>query len=437
MIKPKEPRILLALARAYVGVDQVEKAWTCVTEAQQAGQGVMTDPQLSSDLANYYRQRNQYKRAAELLRPLAEQNLPRKKAELSDLLALWGDEAFRKGNNEEAYKCWEEIRDLKDGQRFSEADSRLASIYLKVANERLAKGEEEIALEFYNKLNNLAPSAQTFERTSDIYARQGKLDLAIDQLRRALKASSGSIELNKKLASLLSRRGRELLDKGDSDTGYAYLQQAQGFDNKIHVPTLAIRNMSLTIDPISGSIKVAGLVWNPTGNQINYLALRADLFDTKESKVIWRKEQHVVDEFMPPMGGHETKPFEVTGPCSTADGTLEVKVYLDNTYYSSYPVRTGTARAPELPTRTLDPSTSTSATTPTAPVSSPPAKTVEQAPQPVTPPVAPPVTAPVTPPTTHLAQPLPPTTTTPPVQPADTAPPPGSSPEEKTLQDLD
>jgi len=46
-------------------------------------------PQLTSDLAKYYEQRNQYSRAAELLRPLAGQNIPHKKAELADLDALW------------------------------------------------------------------------------------------------------------------------------------------------------------------------------------------------------------------------------------------------------------------------------------------------------------------------------------------------------------
>ncbi len=407
MIKPKDSRILLTLARAYVGVDQVEKAWICITEAQQQGMGVMTDPQLSSDLANYYRQRNQYGRAADLLRPLAEQNLPKKKAELSDLLALWGDESFRKGKNDVAVKCWEEVRELKDGQRYSEADSRLASIYLKIANEKLAKGEEDGALDYFNKLNNLAPSPQTYERTSDIYARQGKLDLAIDQLRRALKSGSGSIELNKKLAGLLAKRGRELLDKGDSDTGYAYLQQAQGYDNKIRVPTLALRNISVNYDSNSGGIRASGQVWNPTGNQISYLALRTDLFDTKTSQVVWRRDQHLVDEFMPPMGGHETKSFEVTGPCPRADGTVEVKVYIDNTYYGSYPVK-GEGLAGRTP--------------PETPREAPPvSRPVE-----TTPPVAPPIQQPVAPPVQQPAARQP-----------DVPAQPAVSPEERTLQDLD
>lgn len=403
MIKPQDPRILLTLARAYVGVHEVNRAWDCITAAQQQGSGVVTDTQLSSDLANYYRQRNQYDRAAELLRPLSDANVPKKKAELSDLLALWGDDAFRNGKNDVAVKCWEEIRELKDGQRFSEAESRLASIYAKIANEKLAKGEDEVALDYFNKLNVLAPSQQTFERTSDLYNRQGKLDLAIDQLRRAQKIGSGSIELNKKLAGLLAKRGRELLDKGDSDTGYAYLQQAQGLDTKIRVPSVALRSMSLRIDPLSGEVHAAGQVWNPTGNTINYLALRAELVDTKTSRVVWRRDQHLVDEFMPPMNGHETKPFEVSGECPAVDGSMEIKIYLDNNYYGSYPIKTeGASRPAQLPAYTLP------GRQPTEP-----------------PPVAPPpVTAPETPPAAPQRQ------QDPPQQPV-------VSPEERTLQDLD
>lgn len=402
MIKPTDPRILLTLARAYVGVHEVNKAWDCITAAQQQGAGVVTDTQLSSDLANYYRQRNQYERAAELLRPLSTANVPKKKAELSDLLALWGDEAFRNGQNDVAVKCWEEIRELKDGQRYSEAESRLASIYAKIANEKLAKGDDDVALDYFNKLNILAPSQQTFERTSDLYTRQGKLDLAIDQLRRAQKVGSGSIELNKKLAGLLAKRGRELLDKGDSDTGYAYLQQAQGLDTKIRVPSVALRSMSLRFDPLSGEVHASGQVWNPTGNSINYLALRAELVDTKTSRVLWRRDQHLVDEFMLPMNGHETKPFEVSGECPATDGSLEIKIYLDNNYYGSYPVKTDGAR-----------------TTPSAPPTAPPVRNVDP------PPVAPPPSAQQEPPPAV------------PQRQPDPTQQPTVSPEERTLQDLD
>lgn len=416
-IKPTDPRILLTLARAYVGVHEVNKAWDCITAAQQQGAGIVTDTQLSSDLANYYRQRNQYEKAAELLRPLSAANVPKKRAELSDLLALWGDEAFRNGQNDVAVKCWEEIRELKDGQRYSEADSRLASIYAKIANEKLAKGDDDVALEYFNKLNVLAPSQQTFERTSDLYARQGKLDLAIDQLRRAQKIGSGSIELNRKLAGLLAKRGRELLDKGDSDTGYAYLQQAQGFDTKIRVPSVALRSMSLRIDPLSGEVHASGNVWNPTGNAINYLALRAELVDTKSSRVIWRKDQHIVDEFMPPMNGHETKPFEVSGECPVLDGSLELKVYLDNTYYGSYPVKAEGGR------RTA--SGTTAGSEPQGvPVEAPPVSRVNQ-----TPPVAP-TSNPVQTQVPQQQPPVPQRQIEPPTQPS-------VSPEERTMQDLD
>ena len=408
-LKSQDPRILLTLARAYVGVHEVNRAWDCIKQAQGLGSGVMTDTQLSSDLANYYRQRNEYDRAAELLRPLSSQGVPKKKSELSDLLALWGDESFRNGKNDIAAKCWEEIRNLKDGQRFSEAESRLASIYAKIANEMLAKGDDAAALDYYNRLNVLAPSQQTFERTSDLYQQQGKLDLAIDQLRRAQKIGSGSIELNRKLAALLAKRGRELLDQGDADTGYAYLQQAQGLDAKIRVPSVALRGMNVRYDPLSGDIHASGQVWNPTPNSINYLALRAELFDTRTAQVVWRREQHLVDEFMPPMNSQETKPFDIAGACPRADGSVELKLYLDNAFYGTYPIRASAAIRNSAE----------------APPAAPPWRAGQ------TPPVAPNpgVAVPQTPAVPPVTQP--------PVQ-ADPPPPqPSVSPEEKTLQDLD
>ncbi|HEY9712912.1 MAG TPA: hypothetical protein V6C72_05555, partial [Chroococcales cyanobacterium] len=226
-LRPKDPKVFLGLARAYVGVDQVEKAWDCISQAQQLGSGVVAEPSLASDLANYYRQRGKYERAIELLRPLAKADIAGKKAELADLDALWGDESLRAGNLDQSLRCWEEVRDLREGSRYGEADARLSTIYQRLANTMASEKKDDQALAYLNKLNNIAQNARNYEMAAELYERQGQLDLAIDQMRKAISMSTKNQLMDKKLSKLLARRGKELLDQGNSDTGYAYLQQAK------------------------------------------------------------------------------------------------------------------------------------------------------------------------------------------------------------------
>lgn len=403
-IKPNDPKILLSLARAYVGTDQVERAWSVISQAQQSGSGLMSDPQLTSDLAKYYVQRNQYSRAAELLRPLAQQNLPRKKTELADLNALWGDECFNKGDTQQALKCWEEIKSLGEGSRINEVDTRLATIYQKMANEYLAKDDVENALRCLNNLNNIAANPQSCEKVAELYAKQGKLDLAIDQMRRAIKLGSGSHDLNRKLAAYLSKRGKELLDKGDAETGYAYLQQAQGYDTSLKVPTVALRAISINVDSLSGSVHVSGEAWNPGTNAVAYLSVRTELYDSKASQTVWSKEQHVVDEFVAPLQGHESKQFSFSGPVAAGQPGLEVRVYLDGRLYKSY----------QLDDSNLPRGERTEQRDPTQPISTPASQSAQ--PQP---PVQPQPVSPVPPMTSPIPGPG------------------GLTPEERTLRDLD
>jgi tetratricopeptide (TPR) repeat protein len=340
--KPDDSKVLLALARAYVGVDQVEKAWQCITEAQQLGAGLVAEPELASGLANYYRQRNQYQRAVELLRPLAAADLPNKKAELSDLAALWGDEAFRGGDYKTSLRCWEEVKELGTGSRVDEADSRLATVYAKMAGQSATKGDIDAAIAFYGKLNTLSPSASSLEQTALLYERQGKYELAIDQMRKATKLSDGSSDFNRKLASLMAKRGKEMLDEGDSDGGYGYLQQAQSLDPRIKAPNVTVRNMKVDVDNSTGVLRVSGEVWNPGPEPLNFLNVRGDLYDIKGTKVVWSKDQRLIDEFVPPLNARDTKPFEfVVGVPVRDDGTSEFRVYLDGTLYKSYTVGKG------------------------------------------------------------------------------------------------
>ncbi len=291
-LRPKDPKVYLALARAYVGVDQVDKAWACVSQAQQLGAGVAEEPDLASDLSKYYRQKGEYEKAINLLRPLAKaetegkQNLRGKKAELADLDAMWGDDALRDGKLELALRCWEEVRDLNDGSRASEAQSRLATIYQKLANTLASDTDSKNdadALKYLSKLNNIAENPKNLEMAADLYERSDQLELAIDQLRKADKMGHNPV-LQRKLSALLTRRGKEPLDKGESYSGYAYLQQAKSISPSMALPAVALEEVVVAFDQPTASPKITARGWNPTDKSVNALTVKVELFDTTTSR---------------------------------------------------------------------------------------------------------------------------------------------------------
>lgn len=422
-LRTKDPKVYLSLARAYVGVDQVEKAWDCIKQAQQLGAGVASEPALASDLANYYRQRSKYDRAVELLRPLAQAGIPGKKAELADLDALWGDEALRSGKVEHALKCWEEVRGLREGSRYSEAEARLATIYQKLANAAANNKDDTKALAYLSKLNNIAQNARNYEMASDIYDRTGELELAIDQLRKAIHLSTKNSLLDKKLGSLLSRRGKELLDAGNTDAGYGYLQQAKDLNGDSKVPEVTLRNLFAGFDA-SHMPKISGEVWNPTERAINSLNLKVELYDNISDKSLWTKEQKMVDEFVPPLGAKDTRAFEfVSTAPAKANGTVEFRVYIDGNLYKSYPIGKkgkvlATAKGDKMDSALVDEKTTITPTSPLRPIMPKALKAVQS--------------TLANPPKIQTIAPTP-TVVTPP----DTMPPKGPSAEEKTMKDLE
>lgn len=334
-LKPDDPKALLSLARAYVGVDQIDKAWDCITKAQQLGEGVVAEPELASDLANYYRQHGQNEKAVELLRPLAASNVPGKKAELSDLDAAWGDQALQDGNLQQATRCWEEVKEMGEGTRLNEADSRLATIYGKAAEDLLRKGEDDEALKYYSKLNVMAPSAMSYERTAEIYQKEGKLELAIDQMRKAVQLAPDPAALNQKLATLMSCRGKELLNSGDSSSGYAYLQQAQGIDAHVAAPPSTIRNVHVSLE--EGMAHLTAEVWNPGPSPVNSLDIKAELYDTASGRSLWSKDYRIIDDFVPPLGAKDSRPLDVLAAAPVTDpGTCELRMYVNGSFYSAY-----------------------------------------------------------------------------------------------------
>ena len=335
-LRPKDPKILLELARAYVGIDQVDKAWDCVSKAQNLGSGVIAEPTLASDLANYYRRRGKYQKAVELLQPLAKAGVVGKKAELADLDAAWGDELLSEGKVDASLRCWEEVRDMREGSRFPEAEARLSTIYQKLANNLSSKKDDEAALAYLTKLNNIAQSPRNYEMAGDIYEREGKLDLAIEQLRKASNLAGKDSNITQKLGSLLSRRGKELLDDGNADAGYGYLQQAKDLSPENALPKATLRSVAISYDP-SHAPRITGEMWNPSNAAISSLTLKVELWDNNESKSLWQKEQRIVDAFTPPLNGHEARNFDVSTPMSVkSDGQTELRTYIDGELYKAY-----------------------------------------------------------------------------------------------------
>ena len=221
---------------------------------------------------------------------------------------MWGDESVRSGQLEVALRCWEEVQDLKEGTRFSEAESRLSTIYQRLANSYAAKHQDEQALTYLGKLNNIAQNPRNFAMAADLYERDGKLDLAIDQLRKAISFSHGNLDMNHRLALLLNRRGKELLDQGDTDAGYGYLQQAKSLDPANSLPPVTLRNVNITFN--DGKPSIQGQVWNPGDQSVNALTIRVDLCETSTSQVLWTKELKVVDEFVAPLNSHDSRSFQ-------------------------------------------------------------------------------------------------------------------------------
>jgi tetratricopeptide (TPR) repeat protein len=336
-LRPNDAKAFLLLARAYVGVDQVDKAWQCISHAQQLGKGPVAEPSLASDLANYYRQRGHYDKAIELLRPLAKANVPGKRAELADLDALWGDQALRDGQTEVALRCWEEVRELRDGSRFGETESRLSTIYQKLASASAANNDDSKALDYLDKLNYIAQNPKNYQLAASIYERDGKLDLAIEQIRKAVNLDPHNQALGQELSSLLSRRGKEMIESGNSEGGYAYLQQAKSLSPASVLPEVTLRSLNVGFDSLSKLPKLTGEVWNPTDKTVNSISIRAELWDNLNEKMLWSKDNRIVDEFVPPLTAKQSRSFEFLAQQPVkSNGESEFRVYLDGVLYKTY-----------------------------------------------------------------------------------------------------
>lgn len=333
---PNSPQAHLLIARAYVGIDKIDDAWKEVDKAQKLGKGVATEPELASELANYYRLKKQYDKSIDLIKPLADKNLPGKRAELSDLNALQGDEALNNGNLEKALKSWELVQEMKAGVRYGEAQARLATIYEKLAKKLAAEKKDDEALSYLAKLTAISKNPKYYETAADIYERKKSLDSAIGQLREALELSN-SQRLQRKLASLLARRGKEMLDNGQQNQGYAYLQQARSIDPSSALPEVTLKKIKVTVDKGTKMPMITGEVWNPNRRSVGNLTLKVELYDSKKLVNIYEKETRLVDEFTRPLKARQSKNFSfISDTYAPMNGNYEFKVFINGSLYKAY-----------------------------------------------------------------------------------------------------
>lgn len=340
-LRPNDPNVYLALARAYIGVDQVKEAWDCITRAQQLGAGVIADPALATELANYYKQHGQLDKAIDLLRPLASAGIKGKKADLADLDAMHGDDCIEQGKLDEAKRLWEEVEQLNEGVRATEAKSRLATIYLKLVDIAYSKGEDTKALDYLNKVNTLEENPRNYILAADICEHSGQLNEAINQLQKALNLNIDDQAIKNKLAQLYLERGKEIIQSGNTSDGYAYFQKANSIDPAIGYPNVAIKD--LKVNSSSNRVSVSGDFWNPNDKSINNLVIRAQLYDSARGIAIWQKDQRIIDDFVAPLQSQQTKRFNFIAPLQAhGQENLAFRLYVDDILYGTYPLKPGT-----------------------------------------------------------------------------------------------
>ncbi|HNB23247.1 MAG TPA: hypothetical protein PKZ32_12530, partial [Candidatus Melainabacteria bacterium] len=101
------------------------------------------------------------------------------------------------------------------------------------------------------------------------------------------------------------------------------------------LPSVTLRGVNVGLE--GGLPKLSGEIWNPGDEPVNSLNVKVELVDTVSKRVLWTRDQKVVDEFVQPLQGHDSKSIDfVAGTSVRMNGTNEFKVYLDGKLYKSY-----------------------------------------------------------------------------------------------------
>jgi tetratricopeptide (TPR) repeat protein len=234
------------------------------------------------------------------------------------------------------------VKQLNAGSRATEAQARLLTIYQKLAVKLASSGkstDSEQALDYLNKVNALTQNPQNFEMASDLCAKSGKLDQAIDNLKKAIQLGDRSPSINRKLAALLDRRGKELAAQGKSESAKSYFDQAKDLNPKSAPLVVALSNLSVQIDN-SQVPTISGDVMNPSDHPVSAPNVKIDLFDKTNGKVLWTKDR-VVPE-LAQLNAQESKPFVATAGAPLRSGaTIEFRVYFDGTLNKELPISFG------------------------------------------------------------------------------------------------
>jgi tetratricopeptide (TPR) repeat protein len=274
-------------------------------------------------------------------------NIAGKKAELADLDASWGDEALGSGQLEQALKCWEEVQSIKEGSRYLEAEARLASIYPRYADALIAEDKYPEALAVLNKLNTTVQNPANYIRAAEIYEKLGQPAAAIEEFRAASRLNPNVVPSDK-MANLMVKYGKELLDEGNTDAGYGYLQQAKGLDSTLMVPSMVLRNVHITADKFPA---LSGEVFNAGNDAISEIKLEAYLVDLSSSQTLWQQTKNIINEYAPALAPRDSRPFEFKPQLKAGvnNANIAFDVYINGQLYKSYPLTKNTTAAVPSP----------------------------------------------------------------------------------------
>ena len=221
-----------------------------------------------------------------------------------------------------------------------EAPARLASIYDRYSDKLIAQGDDKGALVVLNKLNSIAQNPAYRVKTAEVYERLGQLDLACDQLRNAISLGGQSPDLKSRLAIMLSKYGEQLLDSGNTQEGYGYLQQANDMDASIGLPSVVLKDVSVDVNPSDHHPQMTAEAWNAGTLPADQVKIQAHLVIPATSRQLWQDTQMLIGQYDPPLAPQSSKPvrFDATTAKVRSDGSTAFNIYINNKFYKSYPL---------------------------------------------------------------------------------------------------
>ncbi len=298
-LNPKSYRGHLALGNAYMEINEPEKAAREFRIASQLRAGNLRESGAHVAISRLMIVQGKYQDAEKQLQQAYQAQEKNRKdpdllAAMVELYETWGDSFLdsKPPNYEQAFlKYANALRYVKSvdeqqpvEQKLVKAASFLSDQY--VSNKQFDKAIAVLryALHFENTADNNVAIAWVYEQKDD-------LDNAIIWYRKAYQLDPKGISL--KLASMLVRKGRELMDAHQPKDAERYFGEAQTINETVKLPSDALFPvkandlvLSYTVNPVSFDLvpQVEFSIANGGSYPINYLTVRV-LFLTGDEKL--------------------------------------------------------------------------------------------------------------------------------------------------------